>query len=82
MKDKRVFLESLKHSDSYIRVSVGDNGDLDIKLSDCDRRIWWYFGKPGDRRAIAKIRAVKAIFDEVHDHLTMATDKGKKGGKK
>ena len=73
MKNKRVFLEPLKHSDSYIRVSVDDdNGSLDIKLSDCDRRIWWYFGRPGDKRAIAKIKAVKAIFDEAHDYLTKA----------
>ena len=71
MKNKRVFLESMKHSDSYIRVCIDeDTGGLDLKLSDCDRRIWWYFGKPGDKRAIGKIKAVKAIIDEAYEHLT------------
>lgn len=78
MKSKRVFLESLKHSDSYIRVDVdADTGSADLKLSDCDRRIWWYFGKPGDKRAIAKIRAVKKIIDEMHAYLTSAQGKKK-----
>jgi hypothetical protein len=71
MKNKRVFLESLKQSDSYIRVSIDDdNGELDLKLSDCDRRIWWYFGKPGDKRAIRKMKVVKSIIDEAYEHLT------------
>jgi len=71
MKDKRIFIESLRHSDSYIRVSIdSDTGGLDLKLSDCDRRIWWHFGKPGDKRAIAKIKAVKSLIDEIHAYLT------------
>lgn len=71
MKPKRVFLEPLERSDSYIRVCVDeDTGQVDLKLSDCDRRIWWYFGKPGDKRAIRKIKAVKKIIDEVHEYLT------------
>lgn len=71
MKEKRVFLESLKNSDSYVRVSIdAHTGDLDLKLSDCDRRIWWSFGRPGDKRAVAKIKKLKAIIDEVHEHLT------------
>src|SRR5690242_10330536 len=71
MKDKRVFLESHKLSDSYVRVAVDDDtGFLEMKLADCDRRIWWSFGKPGDKRAIRKINAVKALIDEVHEHLT------------
>ena len=71
MKAKRVFLESLERSDSYIRVSVDkDTGELDLKLSDCDRRIWWYFGKPGNKRAIKKMKVVKAIIDEAYEHLT------------
>lgn len=70
MKDKRIFLESPKHSDSYVRVDIDDDtGDVNLKLADCDRRIWWYFGKPGNKRAIRKIKVVKAIIDEVHDHL-------------
>lgn len=71
MKNKRVFLESLKESDSYVRVCVDDDtGYLEMKLADCDRRIWWSFGKPGDKRAVRKINVVKALIDEVHGHLT------------
>ena len=47
-----------------------DTGQVDLKLSDCDRRIWWYFGKPGDKRAIRKIKVVKKIIDEVCEYLT------------
>jgi hypothetical protein len=74
MKAKRVFLESLKDSDSYIRVSIDehDGNSLGLKLSDCDRRIWWHFGRPGDKRAIRKIKVVKALIDEVHDYLIKA----------
>lgn len=71
MKQKRVFLEPLTESDSYVRVIVDqDNGSVDLKLADCDRRIWWYFGKPGDKKAIRKIKVVKAIIDEVYEYLT------------
>lgn len=70
MKDKRVFLEPLHRSDSYIRVCVDDDsGSVDMKLSDCDRRIWWSFGKPGEKPAIRKIKAVKAVIDEIYEHL-------------
>ena len=71
MKEKRVFLEPVTESDSYVRVIVDeDSGYLDLKLADCDRRICWTFGKPGDKRAIRKIKAVKKIIDEVHEYLT------------
>ena len=71
MKIKRAFLEPLKESDSYVRVIVDeDSGYLELKLADCDRRIWWNFGKPGDKRAIRKIKAVKKIVDEVYEYLT------------
>jgi hypothetical protein len=40
-----------------------------LKLSDCDRRIWLYFGKPGNKRAIAKIKKLKACIDSIHDYL-------------
>lgn len=71
IKSKREFLESLKHSDSYYRIYVdADTGGVDLKLSDCDRRIWFSFGKPGDKRAIAKIKRLKAAVDSIHDHLT------------
>lgn len=70
MKEKRIFLEHLTSSDSYIRVCIQDDGNLDLKLSDCDRRIWWHFGRPGNKKAIAKITKVKKIIDEVYNHLT------------
>jgi len=72
MKQKRIFLEPPTESDSYIRVSIDDDGYTHLKLSDCDRGIWWSFGKPGTRRAIAKIKKVKMIIDQVYDHLTKA----------
>lgn len=70
MKEKRIFLEPLTYSDSYIRVCIQDDRNLDLKLSDCDRRIWWHFGRPGSKKAIAKITKVKKIIDEVYNHLT------------
>jgi len=77
MKGKRVFLEPPSRSDSYMHVVIDeDSKSIDIKLSDCDRRIWWSFGKPGDKRAIAKIKVVKGLIDEVYEHLT--ADQGKK----
>lgn len=70
MKEKRVFLEAAKHSDSYVRVIIDpDSGYLELKMADCDRRIWWSFGKPGDKRAVRKIRRLKSIIDEVYEHL-------------
>jgi len=73
LKSERGFLESQAHSDSYYRIAVdSDTGDVDLKLSDCDRRIWYYFGRPGNRRAIAKIKKLKRVIDAIHDHLTAA----------
>jgi hypothetical protein len=73
LKSKREFLEPLKDSDSYYRIIVDpDTGDVDLKLADCDRRIWYYFGKPGNKRAVAKIKKLKAAIDAIHDHLTAA----------
>lgn len=77
MKSKRLFIEPRNRSDSYVHVLIEeDSNSVDIKLSDCDRRIWWSFGKPGDKRAIAKITVVKKLIDEVYEHLT--ADHGKK----
>jgi hypothetical protein len=71
MKEKRLFIEPLTDSDSYMRIAIdSDTGEVSLKLADCDRRIWWYFGKPGSKRAMRKIKAVKATIDEVHAHLT------------
>lgn len=73
LKSQRAFLEPFKHSDSYYRIYVSeDTGEVDLKLSDCDRRIWYYFGKPGNKRAIAKIKRLKACIDSIHDYLVTA----------
>lgn len=69
LKQSRIFLENLQESDSYVRVHVDEHGIVSLKLADCDRRIWWTFGKPGEKRALAKIRKVKAVIDSIHDHL-------------
>lgn len=73
MKTHREFLERTTLSDSYFVVEVDkDSGHVSLKLTDCDRRIWWSFGKPGDKRAIAKIKKIKRMVDRVHDYLTGA----------
>lgn len=70
MKSKRLFLEPQSESDSYVAVDIDESGYLDLKLADCKRSINWFFGKPGNKRAIRKIKKVKAVIDEVYAHLT------------
>jgi hypothetical protein len=73
LKTTRVFLEPVRFSDSYTRTWVDDDdGGAELKISDCDRRVSLYFGKPGNKRAIAKIRKLKAVIDALHDYLTEA----------
>ena len=69
LKSKRAFLEKLTDSDSYYRLEVDSNGYVALKLSDCDRRIQFHFGVPGEKRAIKKIKRLKAVIDEMHDFL-------------
>lgn len=69
MKSKRGFLEGIKGANSWYKVSVMDHG-LEMTLADCTRSINWWFGKPGENDAIAKITKVKSMVDEVYDHLT------------
>lgn len=71
MRTHRIFLEHTEQSDSYIVVCVDkDNQHVSLKLTDCDRRIWWQFGRPGDKRAIRKIAKVKKIVDQLHAFLS------------
>lgn len=78
LKSFRTFLESHTHSDSYVRVHVNtgtfDTGEVSIKLADCNRHIDWYFGVPGDPRAVAKITAVKKLVDKVYEFLTQEVE--------
>ena len=74
LNSQRFFLESQKDSDSYIKIEVStdkwNKGDTDLKLADCYRSINWHFGKPGDKRAIAKITKVKQAVDKIYNYLT------------
>lgn len=78
LKSFRTFLEPQEESDSYIRVTVSreswENGDVSLKLTDCDRRIMWHFGPPGNPRAVAKITKLKEIVDKVYDYLTQEVE--------
>lgn len=67
---KRLFLEPLTESDSYITLNVWDGGHVELKLADCHRSINWSFGGPGQKRGIRKIKKIKALIDEVHAYLT------------
>lgn len=73
MKNIRKFLET--DADSYIKVDIGkasyDKDEVTVKLADCNRSITWYFGPPGNKKAIAKITVIKNIVDKIYNHLTM-----------
>lgn len=70
IKTTREFLEAPRFSDSYTRIWIDENGDADLKISDCDRRVLLYFGRPGNKRAVAKITKLKRVVDSLHDYLT------------
>lgn len=73
LKTTRDFLEHPRFSDSYTRIWVDEeDGSAELKVSDCDRRVNLYFGKPGNKRAIAKITKLKRVVDSLHDYLTGA----------
>lgn len=69
LKSYRKFIEPVTESDSYIKISVTRWDGVNLKLASCDRIIEWHFGKPGDRRAKAKIKNVKKMIDEVYAYL-------------
>lgn len=70
LKNKRAWLEDQKYSGSYYAVEVDHYNNVSLTLSDCTRQINWTFGKPRSKRAMAKIKKVKAIIDEMHAFLT------------
>ena len=80
LKSKRGFIERGVSKDgeflsgsSYTIVvnTLYDVGSVALTLTDCNRAITWWFGKPGDKRAVAKIKKVKAVIDSIYDHLVV-----------
>lgn len=72
MKNKRAWLENQQYSGSYYVVDVGTEqwaDGLSLTLADCNRKITWHFGRPGEKRAIKKIKAVKKMVDELYEYL-------------
>lgn len=87
MKSKRGWIEKGVtetgefHSGSSYSITVGkgeyNKGELDATFTDCNRRITWYFGKPGNKRGVAKITAVKKLIDEIYEHMTNVPEESK-----
>ena len=73
MKSKRGWLESITESGSSYSVEVEtedyNKGYLTLNLADCNRVIHWHFGTPGSKRAVRKIKKIKALIDEIYDYL-------------
>lgn len=78
LRSTRKWLEKQGLSDSYAQLTVNTDswskGEVTLKLADCNRSIEWYFGKPGDKRAIAKIIVVKNLVDRIYDYLTQEVE--------
>ena len=81
MKSKRGFLEPVNGANSWYKVQVNKHDGVELTLADCTRNISWWFGQPGSKEAIAKITKVKALVDEVYDHL-LQREKKKNGKRK
>lgn len=77
LRSKRAWLEGQKYSGSWYSLEIStdkmDGGYLSLSLSDCNRSITWYFGKPGDKRAVAKITKIKKLVDEIYEYLVPAS---------
>lgn len=70
LKSKRDWLEKPHQSGSYYNVTVDNsNGYTSLSLADCNRTITWEFGRPNSKRAVAKIKKIKKLIDEMYDHL-------------
>lgn len=82
MKSKRGWLESQQDSGSWYKINVNKSGWTDLTLADCYRNITWEFGCPGDKRAERKIKKIKAIVDELHNHLVTSGEKENSSKKK
>jgi hypothetical protein len=48
---------------------VYKDGSIELKMADCNRTISWSFDKPGRPQAKRKIKAIKAVIDEMYEHL-------------
>lgn len=75
LHSKRGWLEGQKLSGSWYKIDVFENGYANLSLADCYRNITWEFGVPGDKRAERKIKKIKAIIDELHNHLVTSDTK-------
>lgn len=76
LKSKRNWLEGREHSNSYYELSVDkSDGEVNLTLADCNRRICWYLGKPGDKRGKAKIAVLKNLIDSIYNHLHEVEEK-------
>lgn len=73
LKSKRDWLEKQEQSGSYYALTVSRNEHVELTLADCHRTITWSFGRPNSKRAVAKIKKVKALVDEMYTHLVDPT---------
>lgn len=69
LKSKRAFLEPASYSNSFYDLTVDPAGYVTLTLHDCDRKITWYFSKPGEDRGKKKIAAFKKVVDDIYNHL-------------
>lgn len=66
--NKRGFVESTKHSNSWYHVE-DQYGEVSLTLADCNRRISWSFSEKGSDRGKRKIDKLKKLVDELHAYL-------------
>lgn len=72
-RSKRGWLESQHESGSWYKVDASLwNDEVSLTLADCYRTITWEFGRPGSKRAEKKIKKIKSIIDELHNHLVIS----------
>lgn len=73
LKSKREWLEQAELSGSYYNLVVGkdtyNKDEAALTLADCDRKITWYFGKPGEKRGKRKIAKLKKLVDSLYNYL-------------
>lgn len=66
--NKREFLESTKHSNSWYHVE-DQYEEVSLTLADCNRRVTWSFGAKGSKRGKQKIKKIKKVIDEIYAYL-------------
>ena len=87
LKSKRGWLEAGNteeggfYSGSSYTIVVGkgeyNKGELDVSFTDCNRKINWFFGKPGNKKGVAKITRLKKLVDEMYDYMTSVPEETK-----